>query len=216
MALLQTKLVVFDMDGVLADTESSWAFVNRHFGVDDSPNVGRFFRGEIDEPTFMRGAITLWMAAKPGLRGSEVAELLAQVPPMRGAEEALETLRSRGCHLAIVSAGLDGLAGRLGKDLGLHTVLANGLEEDGAGALTGDGILRVSLADKGLAVRRLQEELGVSQAHTASVGNSFSDIPMFHAAGRSVAFCPLDSEVRRAAHVVIEERDLRATLPHIP
>jgi len=216
MAGRTTELVAFDMDGVLADVESSWAFVNHHFGVDDSPNVGRFFRGEIDEPTFMRGAITLWMAARPGLRREEVTSLLARVPPMAGAGEALETLRERGCHLALISAGLDGLAERLGRTLGIDTVLANGLEVDGEGQLTGEGILRVSLADKGLALRRLQERLQIPSERTVSVGNSHPDISMFRVAGHSIAFCPLDPEVREAAHTVVEERDLRAILPSIP
>jgi len=61
------RLVVFDMDGVLADVESSWVYVHRHFGVNNDHSLFAYLRGEIDDLEFIRRDINLWKQKDPGI-----------------------------------------------------------------------------------------------------------------------------------------------------
>ena len=47
------KVVVFDCDGVLVDSVSSWKTLHDHFGTDNSDNLKRFIEGEITDTEFM-------------------------------------------------------------------------------------------------------------------------------------------------------------------
>ena len=54
------RLVVFDMDGVLADTPSSWVYVHQAFGVNNRANLDLYLQCEIDYDQFMRRDIRTW------------------------------------------------------------------------------------------------------------------------------------------------------------
>ena len=47
------KVVVFDCDGVLVDSVSSWKTLHDHFGTDNSHNLKRFIEGEISDMEFL-------------------------------------------------------------------------------------------------------------------------------------------------------------------
>lgn len=210
-----TQLVVFDMDGVLADTESSWTYVHRHFGVNNDHSLRAYLDGEIDDWEFIRRDIDLWRKKDPALSMDSVRRILADVPTMNGAEEAVAVLRRRGIRTAIVSAGIDLLAQRLAVELEIDMFFANGFVADCAGRLTGEGVLNVRLAEKGEKVRMVADLLDIGREEVVSVGNSRFDTPMFDASEIGIAFCPIDDEVREKADVVVEEKDLRAILESV-
>ena len=210
-----TQLVVFDMDGVLADTESSWTYVHRHFGVNNDHSLRAYLDGEIDDWEFIRRDIDLWRKKDPALSMDSIRRILADVPTMNGAEEVVAELRRRGIRTAIVSAGIDLLAQRLAVELEIDMFFANGFVADCAGRLTGEGVLNVRLAEKGEKVRMVADLLDIGREEVVSVGNSRFDTPMFDASEIGIAFCPIDDEVRKKADVVVEEKDLRAILKSI-
>src|SRR5512137_1631033 len=109
------RLVVFDMDGVLADIESSWVHVHRHFGVSNDHSLYAYLRGEIDDLEFIRRDIQLWRKANPDITANDIGEILADVPLMPGAAETVDGLRAKGHRTAIVSAGIDILAERIAR-----------------------------------------------------------------------------------------------------
>ena len=209
------KLVVFDMDGVLADIESSWVFVHKKFGVNNDHSLYAYLRGEITDLEFIRRDIDLWRKKKPSVSREDIALILEEVPLMPGAEEAVSILRSKGVKTAIVSAGVDLLAERIAKQLGMDMQMANGMEADGAGRLTGEGVLKVRLTDKGEALVETANALGIPLEETASVGNSRYDVSMFRRSAKGIAFMPEDQEVRKEADVVVEQKDLRAVVEHL-
>jgi beta-phosphoglucomutase-like phosphatase (HAD superfamily) len=53
----QPKVVVFDCDGVLVDSVSSWKTLHDYFGTDNSQNLQRFINGEFTDMEFMRSDI---------------------------------------------------------------------------------------------------------------------------------------------------------------
>ncbi|UCE81438.1 MAG: HAD-IB family phosphatase [Methanobacteriota archaeon] len=209
------KLVVFDMDGVLVDIESSWVHVHRHFGVNNEQSLESYLRGEIDDMEFIRRDVALWMDKDPALTVDDVKSILSTAPLMKGARRTTASLRSRGIRTAIISAGIDLLAERVAIDLGMDSFYANGFVIDGSGRLTGEGVLNVRLDQKGEKVRMIADLFGFDGEEVASIGNSRYDVPMFDAAGLGIAFCPEDDETRDSADKVVDERDLSRILDFI-
>lgn len=211
----EIKLVIFDMDGVLIDIVSSWKWVHDCFGVDNKQSVNAYLHGDIDDLEFIRRDISLWHRNGEKATVHEITEMLNNVPLTDGVEECIHILRKHNVKTAIVSAGLDILAKRISYALGIDYVVANGIKADEAGKLTGDGIVRVGLMEKGESVRRLAKKLGIPLENCASIGNSCFDISMFETCGLGIAFNPEDRCVEKEADVVIREKDLRKIVPII-
>jgi phosphoserine phosphatase len=207
------EFVVFDMDGTLVNVESSWAAVHDYFGDSNSAGLEAFNEGKIDDHEFLRSDVRVWRKHKPDLTVDDLEAILAKVPLMPGAHELFATLHKRHLVTAIISGGIDLLAKRIGKELGIDYVLANGFEVDADGRLTGDGIVRVPILAKEQVLTRVQEQLGFTPDVTASVGNSEIDVGLFKRSRVGVAFCPEDEACRAGATAVIEELDLAKVGP---
>lgn len=206
--LRRVKLVVFDMDGVLTDTYSSWKYVHEYFNTNNDKSVDEYLKGNIDDLEFIRRDVNLWKENGRFISKDKLEMILSDIPLMNGAEGCIKELRKKNVKTAIVSAGLETLAEKVGRVLGVDFVFSNGLEVDSDGFFTGNGVLGVRLMYKDLNVLDLSKRLGISLDEVVSVGNSCFDIPMFEVSGLGVAFNADDDCVRDAADVVIDEKDL--------
>jgi phosphoserine phosphatase len=206
------KFVAFDMDGTLLDVSSSWAEVHRFFGDENTEALRLFLDDRIDDQEFMRRDLALWRRHRPHITEEDLVSILAPVPLMPGAHELFDALHARGIRTAIVSGGLDVIAQRIGRELGIDRVLANGFVLDGQGRLTEEGIIRVPIKRKGDVLAGLQREFGLSPEECAAVGNSEIDVAMFEHSRIGVAFLPEDDHVRRKATYVVTEKDLRQVI----
>jgi phosphoserine phosphatase len=209
------RLVALDMDGTLVDVPSSWGAVHDHFGDSNSEGLRAFMENRIDDAEFVRSDMRIWFRHQPDLSYSDLEGILRDVPLMPGARTLIDGLHARGIRTAIVSGGVDVLARRIARELGIDRVLANGFQTDGAGRLTGEGIIRVPIWGKEEVLAALQKELGVTVAETGSVGNSEIDVGLFKRSAVGVAFLPADASVTKAATVIVRERDLSKVLPHL-
>ena len=209
------KLIAFDFDGVIADTVSSWVWVHEHFGVNNDASLELYLEDKIDDREFMRRDIALWHAKKSDITIHDLETILAGVPLMKGTHETLEVLKAHGLKTGIISGGLDIMVDRVAQDIGIDYVIANGLEANEDGTLTGEGILRVELKNKAVPMQKLLEHFGVDSAECVAVGNGHIDVPMFKFAALSIAFNPNDNIVKENADVVIETKDLREILKYI-
>jgi phosphoserine phosphatase len=207
------RFVAFDMDGTLVNVASSWAAVHAYFGDHNEDGLRRFLANEIDDREFVRTDVRVWWKHAPDLTIEDLERILDDVPLMPGAERLLAGLHARGIRTAIVSGGIDVLARRIGRELGIDLVLANGFRVTADGRLTGEGIIRVPIQEKEAVLAGLQEQLGFAPSETASVGNSAIDVGLFRRSRMGIAFLPEDDEVRRAATHVVTDRDLATVLP---
>jgi phosphoserine phosphatase len=206
------RLVAFDMDGTLVDARSSWAEVHHYFHDSNEEALRAFMADEIDDEEFSRRDLALWHRHQPDICVDDLERILAGVPLMPGAHELVAALRARKVRTAIVSGGLDVLAARIQRELGIDIALANGFVTRDGGLLV-RGNIRVPVKQKERVLRDLQAQLQISPEETASVGNSEIDVGLFRASRIGIAFSPDDDIVRRHASFVVEERDLRKLLP---
>ncbi|MGP8158411.1 MAG: HAD-IB family phosphatase [Thermoplasmata archaeon] len=206
------RLVALDMDGTLVDVASSWRVIHDHFDDHNDEGLRRFLANEIDDEEFIRMDIRVWWRHAPELTVDDLERILAPVPLMPGAAELIRGIHALGARTAIVSGGLDLLARRIGRELGIEVVLANGVRVNAEGRLTGEGIVRVPIHGKEGVLAQLQRQLGVTPEETASVGNSEIDVGLFRRSRVGVAFRPEDDTVRNAATAVVTERNLARVL----
>jgi len=207
------QLVIFDMDGVLTDVYSSWRYVHNFFNTSNDKSVEAYLKGEIDDMEFIRRDAALWKENGKAIKKEKLAEILSNVHLIKGAKECIEYLKKKDIKTAIVSAGLDLLAERIGKELGIDYVYSNGISADENGFLTGYGIIGVKLKAKDETVKNLAKKIGIEYNNIVAVGNSCFDIPMFEVAGLGIAFNPDDDCVRKYADIVIAEKDLKKICP---
>jgi len=209
------ELVVFDMDGVLTDTISSWKYVHDYFGSSNDRSVNAYLQGKIDDMEFIKRDVSLWRIDDKPITHGKLVEILSDVPLMKGVKKCIGFLNGHGVKTAIVSAGLDILARRVADETGIDHVFANGLKADKKGFVTGEGLLNVKLMYKEKTIEELSKISEISLGRIAAVGNSCFDIPMFETCGLGIAFNPEDDCVRKAADYVVEARDLTKILPCI-
>ncbi|MBN2604163.1 MAG: HAD-IB family phosphatase [Candidatus Thermoplasmatota archaeon] len=210
----ELKLVIFDMDGVIADTISSWKYIHNYFGCSNEKSVSQYLQGKITDEEFIKKDVSLWKENGRPIRKQKLTEILSRVSVMKGAKECVDFLKKYGVKTAIVSAGLDILAERLGKDLKIDYIFANGIKTDGNDFLTGEGIVRVRLMYKDKKIKELSEDLGIAFKNIAAVGNSCFDIPMMEICGFGIAFNPGDDCVKKEADVIVEGFDLSKIIPY--
>jgi len=204
-------MIVFDMDGVLVDIESSWVILHDAFNVDGRDNLERYLQGGITYKEFMRMDIELW----GNIHVNKIRRILDKVPLMKGVEETIFKLKRAEYKTAIISSGLYLLAANLEKRLEIDYVYANKLFVDERGMLTGEGAPVVCLWEKAKVLKSLVQDLGITTGQCAAIGDSIFDIPLFKVAGFSIAFNSEDDEVNKTADVIIKNKDLREILPYL-
>ncbi len=207
------QLVCFDMDGVLTDTLSSWKHIHDHFKTSNEHSVEAYLKGNIDDLEFIKRDVLLWNHNGQLATLKEIEQILHHVPLMNGAKECITFLQTNNIKTAIVSAGIDILAEKVAHQLQIDVVYANGFKTDKDGRLTGEGILKVPLAQKDIAVKNLADTLNISLDHCAAVGNSCFDIPMFETVGLGIAFNPEDTCVQTSADIIVKEKNLKTLIP---
>lgn len=201
-------LVCFDMDGVLTDIRSSWHWMHLCLDVDNEESYRAFCNGEIDEKEFMRRDIALWKRAMPGIGTREIVKFMRDLPLIGGIQETVACLKADGLRCVIISGGMDIAAKMITDEFGFDDYIADGLEYDALGNLTGEGIMRVNLKDKGIWVREYIRRYETVPERTVSIGNSHTDIPMFKNSGMSIAFNPIDPMTEEAATHTVRSKNI--------
>jgi phosphoserine phosphatase len=200
---MRYKLIAFDMDGTLVEEDSCWGTLHRYFGTQEvaQKNLQAYELGEIDYPEFMRRDIALW---RPTPTLEQVRRVLTPRRLAPNVEQVVREINRRGYQTAVITGGLDLLAEKVARRLGIKYVFANGLATDEQGRLTGEGIFRVEPRFKHEVLGKLVEELGINLQQCVAVGDSKYDVNFLKHAGLGVAI-GVNPELARVADVVIRD-----------
>lgn len=209
------RLAVFDMDGVLTSTPSSWEFVHRQLGVDNMKNLDLFKKGRITYMDFLKSDVLLWLDKMGTVRADEIKGILDGVPLRNGIAETIASLNGMGMHTAIVSGGIYWLAERIGNLGGFSEIHANKIRTNENGEIMADGTVMVDPRHKDRILMGIQSRLGVSESETFSVGDTMQDVALFRHSGFSIAFNPHEHSMVKNASVSLEGDDLGLILKEI-
>ena len=213
------RCVVFDCDGVLVDSVSSWKTLHDGFGTDNSQNLSQFIGGKLTDVEFMRSDIAMWKAIREPIHKDELFRMYSGISLMEGARETVKELQDEGVYVAIVSAGVDLFVSSIAAMLKVDDWIANGFEFDENGFLTDDGVCRLHASGKGDVITRLMEIHGFSPEEIVSVGDSEMDLSMMVEGSKFIGFNPSrDSSIKAFTDAnvpIVMEKDLSKILDFI-
>ena len=213
------RCVVFDCDGVLVDSVSSWKTLHDGFGTDNSQNLSQFIAGKITDVEFMRSDIAMWKAIREPIHKDELFRMYSGISLMEGARETVKELQDEGVYVAIVSAGVDLFVSSIAAMLKVDDWIANGFEFDENGFLTDDGVCRLHASGKGDVIMRLMDIHGFSPEEIVSVGDSEMDLSMMVKGSKFIGFNPSrDSSIKAFTDAnvpIVMEKDLSKILDFI-
>ena len=212
MAIEKYKLAVFDMDGVLTQPVSSWEFVHRKLGVDNTGNLHSYRNGSMTYIDFLKSDVKLWIDHLGPTSAGTVIGILNEIPLRERISRTIETLKNNGITTSIISGGIYWLAERIGKANGFDEIYANKIKTDASNNVVPDGIVMVDPKYKDVTLKELQGRLGVDPEETISVGDTLQDVAMFRNSGLSVAFNPVEEAVSAKASFTIKGNDLSELL----
>ena len=178
------EIVVFDMDGVLVDIDSSWRFVHKRFGKENEESLKQYLDRGIDYAGLLKRDVNLLGR----IRVDTLRGVLAEAPLMRGATRTVDELRRKGYKAAIISAGISLLAERLQTILGIDYAFANKIAVNKNGVIIGAASRAVELLNKVAPLKKLVQKEKTTLSSCAVVGDSVFDIPLFEVSGLSIAF----------------------------
>lgn len=179
------RLVVFDMDSTLIETEViDELAIAAGVGEQVSEITERAMAGELD----FTESFTARVALLKGLDEAVLSDIAARLPITEGAEKLVSTLKRLGYKTAILSGGFNYFGEHLQQRLGIDYVYANELEIiDGkvTGNVTGtvvDGARKAEL------LQEIARQESISLEQVIAVGDGANDLPMLSIAGLGIAF----------------------------
>ncbi|OYT27407.1 MAG: phosphoserine phosphatase [Candidatus Altiarchaeales archaeon ex4484_96] len=203
------RLVAFDLDGVLVKGTGSWSEIHKVLGTDKiSAGHGVDFQnGKISFDEWAKKDTELWK----GVELEKIKKILYKTRLMKGAGDTINALKSLNYDTIIISGGLQILADRIRDELGMDYAIANRLLFNNNQVC---GIeQRVDFEGKGRILEKIINEKRIDKKDTVAVGDYINDIPLFKAAGFSVAFNPKDDRLLKYADAIILDEDLTKILP---
>lgn len=168
------NVVCLDLEGVLVP--EIWVTFAEQRGI---PELKRTTRDEPDYDKLMNYRLDI--LRQHGLGINEISQTIAQIDPMEGAKEFLDTLRSL-TQVIIVSDTFDIFAAPLMKKLGWPTIFCNSMQVGEDGMITGY-TMRCNNT-KYTTVKALQS-MGFD---TIASGDSYNDLGMIKASKAGFLF----------------------------
>jgi|SRR3989338_3794838 len=213
------KMVCFDVDGTLVDNVTfSWQVFHDYFQTDrhrrnDAKN--KFLSGEITYLQWAEHDISLWK--EKNAKKEDFFRAMEHLKLMEGAMDTLKELKKRNMKLAIISGSLNVVLEKFIPDYNdfFDDVFLSRIYFDESGSISKVEATEFDMDAKALALRRIAKREGISLKECVFVGDYLNDLKIMEEAGLGIAFNCRHEEVKKAADVVVEKKDLREILKHI-
>ena len=204
---LLIKLVVFDLDNVLIDTET----------IDEIAKI-KGIEEEISDITLqaMQGKIPFETSIRQrvkkleGISTSNIDEAMDKISLNPGAVETATELKKQGYKIAIITGSFDVIALKVKELINADYAFYNTLEVDD-GKLTGEVSGPLITQNKVDVLRQLVDEIGITLDECATIGDGANDLEMIKNAKIGIAY-NAKPILKENADVQINEKDLRKVL----
>ena len=204
---LLIKLVVFDLDNVLIDTET----------IDEIAKI-KGIEEEISDITLqaMQGKIPFETSIRQrvkkleGISTSDIDEAMDKISLNPGAVETATELKKQGYKIAIITGSFDVIALKVKELINADYAFYNTLEVDD-GKLTGEVSGPLITQNKVDVLRQLVDEIGITLDECATIGDGANDLEMIKNAKLGIAY-NAKPILKENADVQINEKDLRKVL----
>ena len=207
MVILLIKLVVFDLDNVIIDGEGIDE-IGKLVNIEDqiAAITEQAMQGDIDFETSIKKRVGLLKGAST----EDIKTLANEMPLMKGAEEAISSLKENGFDVAIISGSFDIIADTIKEKLNVDNVFTNSLVEEN-GILTGEVTGPLVSGSKLDVLSEFIDKVGYSLDECVAVGDGANDISMIESAKYGIAFNAKPA-LKENADIIVETRDLTDVL----
>jgi phosphoserine phosphatase len=216
------KLVCFDVDGTLVDNiVYSWELFHNAFEVDMNKRKHakeKFYKGEITYSEWAEHDIGMWKEKGVTKRDFEKAMIKANIKLMNGALETIQAIKQAGLKLAIVSGTVSVILDHLlpnYKELFDDYYLSQ-MFFDKDGKFIKANVTEYDMGLKAEALKLIAKKHNFKMEECVFIGDHHNDLQIAKEAGLAIAFDAKDEELKKVADIVIDKKDLREILKHIP
>ncbi|MEA3429992.1 MAG: HAD family phosphatase [Nanoarchaeota archaeon] len=209
-----TKLICFDMDGMIFEHSNFWLELHKEFDTLEEGKVLTETYLYTNYETLVKEVIGRLWKNKPA---EKFYELIKKQNYMPGVVQTITTLKEKGFKIAIISSGSKTLAERAQKELGIDFIYTNTLEiKDGkvTGSIDMDN-WPIRAGNKAEALRELCTIHNIDLKDVIVVVHDTNDVKMAKTAGFAIAFNPINEEILKYCNSVISGKDIQDILPEI-
>lgn len=215
------RLVCFDVDGTLIENvKFSWQLFHDYFGIDQQRREqGRsaFARGDFTYEQWAKHDVELWKERKVTKQDFSDAIAHHQATLVQGARETLEELKAHRMKLAVISGSLNVMLEHFLPDYEklFDDVYLSRLLFGKNGTISGVNATQYDNEHKATALRLIARKEGIPLDKTVFIGDYLNDLHALRLAGLGIAFNARHREVKDAADISLQAKDMRAVLPYI-
>ncbi len=216
---MRHRLVCFDLDGTLVDNiKFSWQIFHDYFQTDEHRRKDaekNFFSGKITYKQWAEHDMNMWK--EKNARKEQFFEALSPVKLMPGAMETLMGLKKKGLKLAIISGSLNIVLEKVIPDYGgiFDDIFISKIHFGKDGRISSIEATEFDMDGKALALRKIAEREKLDLKECVFVGDYLNDIKIMQEAGLGIAFNCEHEELKKAAKICIDKKDLREVLKYI-
>lgn len=200
--ILNSKLIIFDLDGTLTTVPSVWRIIHQRLNVLDKAkrNYELFYKRKITYNKWAQLDGILWK----GVTISELNRILDDIKLRDGAEKLLKLVKKQGYKLALISGGIDLLANRFW-NLGFDFIISNKVVISGD-VLTGEIDVKVDY-NKEVIARDLCKKMKIDLDQVIAIGDSDSDLTLFQSVGVAIGINP-EKSIYKFVDIILNDETL--------
>ncbi|MDH5404296.1 MAG: HAD family phosphatase [Candidatus Heimdallarchaeota archaeon] len=204
------KAVFIDVDGTITDDLPSWEKIHQYFDTIDGMklNSDKFWSGEFDYHTWAIKDIALWI----GKPFNQIRSALLPPKLLDGAREGIQTLKTKGYDVFLISGGIDIFVKEVEKLVGADGSFGNSIGHDNNGII--DGTYTEFVNTKTEIINELVQQHNYDLTQCGAIGDNVNDIEMFNSVGFALAVNTNKEKVISAAQDTFKSKSFLEIVRH--